>query len=217
MRRVIPLFLLLGGCSSHLASFHGAAKDQHDLAFDEMRIELGDLRHAVQVQKTDLSLLQERLLEQENLAETANKNQTKTEPLAARIAALEKKLSLIEGQNERMLGDLKLLSKSHGQSHSNVHQLEERLVILQKQIDQCSSRLGDIQHLKTTLTQVSKAIGEKETPASSSAKRYRVKAGDTLEKIAKREQVSVNEIKRLNHLQADKIVIGQELVLRTDE
>ena len=215
MRRFLPLVLLLGGCGSHLAHLGENAR-QRDLAFDEMRIELGDLRHAMQAQKTELALLQERLQDQEHLSEQASKNRVHTEPLAARLASLEKRIPLIEKQHERVLRDMALIKKLYEQSGSTVHLIQDKIASLQSQLDQCSSRLSDIQQLKSTLTQVSRAIGEKTSPPSSN-RRYRVKPGDNLDKIAKQQHISVSEIKRINNLQSDKIFVGQELVLNSDE
>ena len=205
--------LMLSGCGGRLASF-GQSTRERDLAFDEMRVEIADLRHALQAHKTDLSLLQERLQEQESRSDDASRNRYFSESLSTRLALIEKKIPLLEKQHERFANDVSALKKGYGQSGSNFHAIEEKLGLLQAQLDQCSSRLKDIQQLKTTLTQVSKAIGEKNTP---SGKRYRVKSGDSLDKIAKLHRTTVAEIKRLNDLASDKIVAGQELLLNFDE
>lgn len=215
--RCLNLFCLLAialsGCAGRFAHF-GESNRERDLAFDEMRVELADLRHALQAHKTDLSLLQERLHEQETRADVASRDRYQTESLSTRLALLEKKIPLLEKQHERLLGDLSSLKKGYGQSGSNFQALEQKLSSLQTQIDQCSSRLKDIQQLKTTLAQVSKAITEKGVPSS---RRYRVKSGDSLDKIAKQHRITVAEIKHLNDLASDKIVVGQELLLNTDE
>ena len=40
---------------------------------------------------------------------------------------------------------------------------------------------------------------------------YKVKAGDSLEKIAKANNTTVDKIKKINSMQQDLIVIGQEI------
>ena len=40
---------------------------------------------------------------------------------------------------------------------------------------------------------------------------YKVKPGDTLEKIARHQHTTVDTIKKLNDLPGDKIVVGQQL------
>ena len=42
---------------------------------------------------------------------------------------------------------------------------------------------------------------------------YKVQAGDSLEKIAKKKGLSIDEIKKINNLQNDLIVVGQKLKL----
>lgn len=45
---------------------------------------------------------------------------------------------------------------------------------------------------------------------------YTVKKGDTLYSIAKKSGFSLNELKKINHLQTDKLYIGQKLKLSID-
>ncbi len=42
-------------------------------------------------------------------------------------------------------------------------------------------------------------------------KSYRVKPGDSLEKIAKRHKISLESLKKANSLSDDRIMIGQDL------
>jgi LysM repeat protein len=82
-----------------------------------------------------------------------------------------------------------------------------------EEIAKHSQRLDEVAKLKTTLTSISKAIKPASSEISSSS--YKVKAGDTLEKIARRIQCTAEEIRHLNQLQNDKIVVGQDLKVPT--
>ncbi len=217
MRRCVPLFgLLLSGCLSQMAIMPDSVRSERDLAFDELRIELGDLRHATQAQKVEIQLLQERLRDQEAALDSTNKNRTRSDTLTGQLAAVEKKVLLVEKQQERLLSDLRLLSKHYEQSGSGLNTLQDKITSLQSQLEQHASRLNDIQQLKATLSQVSRAISEKSTSPAES-KHYRVKAGDSLEKIARQNNLSVQKLKKINNLSTDRIFSGQELLISADE
>ncbi len=49
----------------------------------------------------------------------------------------------------------------------------------------------------------------------AATKTYKVKAGDTLSKIAKKNHVTVSQIKKWNHLKSDFIKVNQKLTLQT--
>ena len=203
--------LFLSSCISHMASLNDSMRRERDLAFDEMRVELGDLHHSLQALRTESQLLQERVREQEGLTESLSKARSRFESHLQQLNWLEKKYALLEKQQERVVNDLKTLSKHFEQSGSSLSATQEKIRSLQTQVDQQSALLHDIQQLKGTLAQVSKAIREKDR--ESETKRYRVKAGDNLEKISKFTHVSIAEIMKRNHLNTDKIYIGQELDL----
>jgi LysM repeat protein len=56
-----------------------------------------------------------------------------------------------------------------------------------------------------------------EEKASDSSETYVVKRGDTLEKIAGMNNVSIDQLKKMNKLRTSRIDAGQELVVRADE
>ncbi len=58
----------------------------------------------------------------------------------------------------------------------------------------------------------SQATAEKSSTGSDQNV-YAVKSGDTLSRIAARHNTTVNELRNLNHLTTDRIVVGQKLIL----
>ena len=52
-----------------------------------------------------------------------------------------------------------------------------------------------------------------QTITENPAKIYRVKAGDSLEKIAKQNQTTIKKLKEANQLANDQIIVGQKLKL----
>ncbi len=213
MQRILFLFALLFCALSLDAKPQSAFYTNPEL--DELRIELDDLKHALKTVQIDFGLLDERLKKQDNSlsqvkGQAQGKDASSLSLLTAQISALEKKVSGLEKTLEKAANDLRTLSTASTQVLNKIQEVEQHLLSHE-------NRLDEVAKLKGTLTRISKAIHQRPSnEASSSTKTYRVKAGDTLEKIARIHSTSVEVIQKLNHLTHDKIVTGQELRLPDD-
>ncbi len=165
-----------------------------DAVLDDIRLELSDLKHELKSALVDLNLLDERV------RKDAQKPQNPTQPSPTQLTALEKRVGNLEKLLEKAVADLRNLNTSTTQALTKIHDLE-------KEITMHDQRFSEITQLKGTLTSISKAIGT-QAPTETS---YRVKAGDSLEKIARNHKISVDDLKKFNQLQSDRILIGQEL------
>lgn len=184
--------LLLCGCAAQLNS--RAASNYHGSSTDELRLEIADVKHALKATQVELNLLDERVKKEASTLTSATK-----QTAHSALAGLEARLAHLEKMFEKTLNDLRNLSKL-------TTELEQEIASHEK-------RLDDVVKLKGTLTSISNAIGQGSS-SSSLATSYHVKAGDSLEKIARKYNISVAELRALNNLKNDKIVIGQELKIR---
>lgn len=166
----------------------------NDTILDEIRLELSDLKHELKSTLVDLNLLDERV------RKDAQKPQVQVQPSSTQITALERRVTNLEKLLEKAVSDLRSLNTSTTQALTKIQNIE-------KEISTHDQRLGEINQLKGTLTSISKAIGA----ATPNEMTYRVKAGDSLEKIARNHKISVDDLKKFNQLQSDRILIGQEL------
>ena len=67
----------------------------------------------------------------------------------------------------------------------------------------------NIESLQSAMSTLAEAFQLKLDPASvSAAKTYRVKSGDSLEKIAKLHGTTIRALKELNGITSDKIIVG---------
>ncbi|NGX26811.1 MAG: D-gamma-glutamyl-meso-diaminopimelic acid endopeptidase CwlS [Chlamydiae bacterium] len=103
----------------------------------------------------------------------------------------------IEKTQEKILSDLRQLS-----GHAN--QTSNALTVLEKQVEKTSQRINEVVKLKSTLNSISKAIG-------TNAKTHKISSGDSLEKIARKYNTTVDDLKGANGLTSNTIIIGQEL------
>jgi LysM repeat protein len=217
MRSKSFLFLIALCCASCGYSFSltGNSEDnrQMALAIEEMRIEIGDLKHALHTRDADMRILEEKL----NQSATSLKNQTGTSKsgkqgdFAFQLSAIEKKLAQIEKVQERLVVDIKQLSNLANQTSSALNQYKEKCTQLENELGVQSERLGEVSKLKSTLSSLSQAINQNAPAVSESGKKIKVKSGDSLERIAKAHHTTPRAIKELNRLSSDQITIGQEL------
>ena len=202
------LSLLAASCSP-LKSSPNDEKHQLELTLHEVQTNLDDLRHDINCFQTELQILDGRIKYYENTLSSLKhhdleKQQAKIDQLIAQLQVLEKKwLSLENGQKED-LEQIQTLSAHANETTAALSQFRNRIGELEKDIFSQNRKFDEVAKLK----------GHIETLAESfqnNYKIYKVKAGDSLEKIARINQTSVEKIKELNELNQDLIVIGQEL------
>lgn len=179
--------LLLVGCTSSFTALRG----NQDSAINDLRMEVADLRHALHGTDVEVKLLEERMESTEGSLAGVHSNESKD---------LERKIAFIEKNLEKLAGDLRSLSQFSTQTTAT-------LSVYRQQIAQLDGKLDEISKLRSTLSQLSRA-----SPSEVSSA-YQVKSGDSLEKIARKFQTSVDALKRENSLSSDKIVVGQQLAI----
>lgn len=186
--------ILLSGCTTQMASRTSEKSSEQIALFEEVRVALNDVRQALNTQKMDLALLEEKFSKLEKRPDT-------TSQVEARLASLER-------MQDRAISDLQSLSRHAKDTTGAMEELNRELASLEKKLNMESERLAEVANLRTTISSLTKAMS---APATQQAKTHRVKPGDSLEKIAREYQTSIEEIKHANGLKQNKILIGQEL------
>jgi LysM repeat protein len=185
--KVVILFLctpLIWGCTSTLT----ALKGNQDHLFEEMKTEIADLRHALHGTEVELKLLEEKFDSREDQHASPKGD----------VVTLQRKILLLEKTIDKMNVELKSLMNYANQTTTSLSQYRD-------QIQEIDRKLGEVSKLRSTLTQISKTYSAPEEQT------YHVKSGDSLEKIARKFNTSIDALKKDNQLATDKIVIGQEL------
>jgi peptidoglycan DL-endopeptidase CwlS len=197
MRREIALFFatLCSIIPLHLSAL--GTRDR-DAEVNELRIEIEDLKHVLHTTQVELGLFDERLKKQAT-------SHAKGQESSTQVIALEKRISQLEKMLDKVATDLRTLNASAHQTLSKIQSLETDLI-------SHDTRLDEVSKLKGTLTSISKAMGA--APSTGNSKTYKVKAGDSLEKIARSQGISLSDLRKSNpQLQSDRITVGQELRL----
>lgn len=208
--------LCLPGCLSQMVAADLEPSFKRNIALDELRIELGDLRHAFESQKVEMQLLRERVAEMESVSNSFAKHRKEGDGDRGRLIALETKMAHLEMQEGRIMNDLRELIAHYERADKAMKDTRMDIGFLKTKWGECNRRLEDIQALKGTLDQVSKAISRSNAGKEESLL-YKVKGGDNLEKIAREHRTTVEKIRSENHLKGDRIFLGQELSISPDE
>lgn len=202
------LTLALQSCSP-LRSSPNDEKHQLELTLHEVQTNLDDLRHDINCFQAELQILDGRIRYYENTLTTLKqqdleKQQNKIDQLSSQIQALEKKWALMEKTQTVDAKELQTLSSHANETTAALAQFKDRIGELEQDISSQNRKFDEISKLKGHIENLAKGF-------QGEFKLYRVKPGDSLEKIARAHKTAVEKIKKLNDLDQDLIVIGQEL------
>ncbi len=166
-----------------------SAKGNNQGVLEELRVALNDVKQAYATHRMDLELLQEEVHAMKRASGGGNKS-------------FEERVSQLESTQEKMLRDLRQLAGS-------TNQIVQSVSVLEKQIASQNERLNEVVKLKSAINSISKAIGT----SGAGGKSYQVRSGDTLEKIARKHNTSIDTLKRINGLTSNTIIVDQQLRL----
>lgn len=202
--------LWLGGCSPVKNSPYDD-KHQLELTLHEVQTNLDDLRHDIHCFRAEFEILHGRIKQAENTLallkpQDFDKQQTKVEQLSAQFQYLEKKWNALEKNQETLLQDRNRWTLHSQEVSLALTQCKNRIEGLEKEGTVNQRRFEELSKLRGNLEALTHSLKNEEGYTL-----YKVKAGDSLEKIAKSHQTEVDAIKKINQLEQDLIMVGQEL------
>jgi chromosome segregation ATPase len=186
------------GCSP-LRSSPYDEKHQLELTLHEVQTNLDDLRHDIHCFQTDIQILEGRIKHYENLVATlkpSDQEKSKLDQLLHQVQALEKKWAFLEKAQSK---DLQNLQMHANETTASLTQFKDRIQELEGILLSQNRRVDEL------------TKGKQKGDSPNGFQLYKVRSGDSLEKIAKAHKTAVEKIKKLNNLGQDLIVVGQEL------
>ena len=209
------IVLLLTCCFVSCTPIKSSSKDekmQTELTLQEVRTDIDDLRHDLNCFKTDIQIVESKLQVQENQIDGFQQKQisqtlAKMNGISEKMSLLEDKIMTLENERKEILEDVDKLSFYAKETTASLTQYKnkiselENLAVLQKK------HFEEMKRLKKALEEVVVSLQKDNEKIFF----YKVKAGDSLERIAKVHKTTVDHLKKINGLQQDLIVIGQEI------
>lgn len=182
---------------------------------------LHSLRYEVSNHEAEIRMLEGKILSQEELIDSLrqqleNTLQVMKDTFKTQVATLDSKISGVEtGAKGLAMGVATDLKTYAADAAAVCGEYKKRIGELERTIE---TQNRNIDHLQAALSSVIDVVqdkdGRSDSPQdSTSTKVYKVKSGDSLEKIARQNNTTIKKIKELNNLSADQINIGQKLHL----
>lgn len=179
---------------------------------DNLQSDVGDLRERLRHFKVERELLEDRIQAQaqelSDLKKELSRFQTAQNQLTgSKSDQLQTRIGMLEKGQGALVDDLKGLQKHLTETSQVINRLSDH-------VEQNQSALkAQVTDLKKAVESLVGLLQKNSSSATHAGSSYKVKAGDTLEKIAKATGVSLSHLKKLNNLSTDRISIGQELYL----
>ena len=214
LRYFLLLPLLFAGCSPLRTSPHDE-RHQWELTVHEVQTNLDDLRHDINCFQTEQQILDGRIKYFENALaslkqQDLEKQQAKIDQISHQLHQLEKSWTSFEKSQEGGKEELGHLTSHANETSMALAQFKGRIEELEREILLQNRRLEALSKVKGNLETLAKSL------KGGGVKIYKVRPGDSLEKIAKAHKTEVDRIKQLNHLEQDLIVVDQELKIPAD-
>src|SRR3990167_5970691 len=198
----IIAIVTLVSCSPLRTSPHDD-KHQWELKLHEVQTNLDGLKHDINCFQTEMQILDGRIKYYENALASLKqkdieKQQLKLDQLGHDLQTLEKKWSLFEkNQINEKSGVQQLVAHSNettialSQFKNRIQELEQEMILQNRRFEELAKVKGSIDMLAKSL--------------KMSCKIYKVRSGDSLEKIAVAHHTKVERIKKFNELNSDLI------------
>lgn len=177
--------------------------DQEDIKYQlsSLEIELQVLEGKIVGQEADLNDIRHKFLENSQLHRTH---------VDDRLTEIDNKLTSLQNSEAKNKVDVTQLRKQTDDMYESLVQFKSK-IDANEQLLQQQTRY--IESLKGTVSTLIKLVEEKQPLLPTNAIMYTVRPGDSLQRIAKEHETTVDHLKALNHLSSDLIVVGQKLQL----
>lgn len=206
----ISLLSLFTSCGS----VNSPREERHktELTLHKIRTEVEDLKHDLNTSDIELHILEGKLIDQEEtigmLKEQLLESQTgKIEDLQQLIGSFNKKISNLEKKQEEILSDLRQLGSHANETTTALSQYKDKIYEMEKTILFQNKKFEEIAKLKKNLENFSLETSKNDLQS------YTIKEGDSLQKISKQYSITIEDLKKINHLKEDLIFSGQTILV----
>lgn len=192
----------------------------------QFKTSLADLKHNVHNHETEIRIFEEKLLNQESsfeqqrqqLAEDLQSQRDFVRAsninLEGKIESLDQSLKNLETMIRGTMSDLRQMKTQANDSVSVLSNYKQKMTEFEKLLEAQNLHMQNLEAALQSMMEVwqaKEAAREIAVKGSESSKTYKVQPGDSLEKIARAQKVSVQALRDANQLSNDRIIVGQTL------
>jgi LysM repeat protein len=204
----LTAFILLTSCSG----LNSPREERHktEITLHKIRTEVEDLKHDLNTSDIELHILEGKFIDQEETLallkqQLLESQSSKLDELQQLILTYNKKIGSLEKKQDEIVSDLRQLGSHANETTTALSQYKDKICEMEKAILFQNKKFEELIKIKKNLEALS--LDSSHTSLHS----YIIKEGDSLQKIAKNHSVSVEDLKKLNHLKDDLIFSGQSI------
>jgi len=194
-------------------------QDPNAIAIREIRDTIGHLRYGIENHEAEIRTFDEKLknldLIIENLSDqVSDSGKQNKELLKSNSNSFESKIQALDAVSKGLVADLRQFKIHSNETTALLNEYRQKINELEKIVDQQNQNIG---HLQAAMRSLMEALQGKPAEGTSSTanpgQTYKIKSGDSLEKIARAHGISIQALKMANNLINDKIVVGKTLII----
>lgn len=217
---ILVLVTVAISATAFAASRRYTSEEDNSQILREMRDTIEDLKHEMRNHESEIRMYEEKLSTMESSIDTlrqqmADSQQVHKDILKETSVNSEMKVSSLDTTVKGMVADLRQLKGHANDSATALGQYKAKLIEMEKIIDAQGQNIENLQAaLKSMMDAMQVRAGGGGTAVaseSSGSKSYRVRSGDSLEKIARSQGTTISALKEANGMVNDKIIVGQNL------
>lgn len=221
---ILCLFSAIGWAApSSRSTGRGASTEDLSMLANRFKTVIADLKHDIQNHEAEIRMCEEKLHNQEGAFEELRQQLTEdlqtqrdfsratSVNLEGKVETLSQSLTNLETLVQGIVTDVRQIKTQANDSIHILAQYKQKFA----EIDKCiEAEHRQIQDLETALQSIMDLWQAKSSSReTASGREYKVQPGDSLEKIARTQKVSLQALREVNHLAGDRIIVGQTLKL----
>jgi len=211
---ITTLLIMAASLLTSCGTFNEGSNGE-DITTSSLKHELNNCYAEISILERQVDLLESAVNSlHDEIANTSEESRSivhdKTKTLHSKVGTLEKKTG-------SLVADVGTIKKHSNETASSLKALQKQLQKLENSSKSSQDNITALEGAMRSLMAAMQPSGSGRAVASlnrGDTHTYRVKTGDTLEKIARKNNTSVDAIKELNQLRSeDFIIAGQELLI----
>lgn len=196
-----------------------APRDNLNATLNQLRTSVVDLKNNVQNHETEIRTFEEKLHTQESSFEALREQLVAaSEELHVltknNSVNLESKVASLDTGLNGLVADVRQMKTQANDTVTVISQYKQKLGEIEKLIDAQNQHMAQLEAALKSMMAVIQGSSDASPSSQSvtlSGNTYKVQPGDTLDKIAKKHNVSLKALKDANQLANDRIIVGQNL------